>query len=313
MQAELKPLSILYNEKSGFHAQHKDQVYDPLMMLFTDAGFEIQVFEFTQQNSIDTAMKKILARHQQAADCGVVVAAGGDGTVNAVASYLIQTNIPLGILPLGTFNYVARAYHIPLELIDAARVIATGRMLPIHVAKLNDLIYLNNASLGLYPLFIEKREYYNRWLGRFKIHAYSSGLDVLLGQYPELKLEVVVDGEKYPVKTPLVFFGNNPLQLKEMNLKIAQAAKLGRLAGIVVAKSGKMALLKLLLQLVRGEIDHASNVYSFSAEQVEIYAHKAKSIRVAVDGELHIERLPLKLTVEKNALNLMVPYVATSV
>ena len=313
MAEHLKPLSILYNGKSGFHAQNKEDVYEQMMTIFTDYGFEIQVFEFTEQNSVDEAMQQILLRHQQATDRGVVVAAGGDGTLNAVAAYLIHTNIPLGILPLGTFNYVARAYNVPLELIEAAKVIATGQVLPIHVAKLNNLIYLNNASLGLYPLFIEKREYYNRWFGRFKIHAYTSALDVLFRQYPDLKLEVVVDGEKYPVKTPLVFFGNNPLQLKEMNLQIAQCAKLGKLAGIVVAKSGKSALFKLLFQLVRGEIERTPDVYSFSADHVEIYAKKAKSLRVAVDGELHTETLPLKLTVDQNALNLMVPYVVTSV
>lgn len=313
MADHLKPLSILYNGKSGFHAQNKEDVYEQIMTIFTDYGFEIQVFEFTEQNSIDEVMQQILPRHQQSVNRGVVVAAGGDGTLNAVASYLIHTDIPFGILPLGTFNYVARAYNIPLELIDAAKVIATGQVLPIHVAKLNNLIYLNNASLGLYPLFIEKREYYNHWLGRFKIHAYTSALDVLFRQYPDLKLEVMVDGEKYPVKTPLVFFGNNPLQLKEMNLKIAQYAKLGKIAGIVVAKSNKSALLKLLFQLVRGDIDHAPEVYSFSADYVEIHARKAKSLRVAVDGELRTEKLPLKLTVEKEALNLMVPYVVTSV
>ncbi|MEB3753455.1 diacylglycerol/lipid kinase family protein [Acinetobacter sp. MD2(2019)] len=309
----LKPLSILYNEKSGFHAQQKEDVYEQMMTIFTDYGFEIQVFEFCEKKSIDQAMQEILHRHQQFENKGVVVAAGGDGTLNSVAGYLMKTDIPLGVLPLGTFNYVARAYNIPLNLLDAAKVIATGQSLPIHVARLNHLVYLNNASLGLYPLFIEKREYYNRWLGRFKIHAYTSALDVLFRKYPELKLEIVVDGEKYPVKTPLIFFGNNTLQLQELNLKIAQGAKEGRLAGIVVAKSTPLAVLKLLIQLVRGEIEKAPQVYSFSADSVEIYVKKAKTIRVAVDGELRTEQLPLKLTVEKNALNLMVPYVVTSV
>lgn len=62
------------------------------------------------------------------------------------------------------------------------------------MATLNDQIYLNNASLGLYPLFI-KRELYNQRFGRFPLNAYTSGLDVLLREHKLLKLTVIVDGQ----------------------------------------------------------------------------------------------------------------------
>lgn len=97
----------------------------------------------------------MLQRHQQSPDHGVVVAAGGDGTLNSVAKHLLETDIPVGILPLGTFNYAARLLDIPLDLVEAAQVIATGQTKRIHVARINQEIYLNNASLGLYPLFIK--------------------------------------------------------------------------------------------------------------------------------------------------------------
>ncbi|MFT4020622.1 MAG: diacylglycerol kinase family protein [Acinetobacter sp.] len=313
MTQHSKPLSIVYNEKSGFHAKHQEDVYEQLMTVFTDHGFEIQVFEFDQQTSIDDVMKQIIERHSSLENKGVVVAAGGDGTLNAVASHLLYSNIPMGILPLGTFNYVARVHQIPLDLLEAALVIATGETKKTHVAKLNDYIYLNNASLGLYPLFIEKREHYNRLLGRLKIHAYTSALDVLLRQHRSLKLEVVVDGSRYPVKTPMVFFGNNSLQLKEMNLQIAQCAREGKLAGVVVAKSDKLTLMKLLVQLLKGEIEHAKEVYQFSAHEVTIHAKNCQSFHAAIDGEIREVHIPLKLSVEKEALTLMVPHVTASV
>ncbi len=67
----------------------------------------------------------------------------------------------------------------------------------------------------MYPLFIQKREQFNKHFGRFPLHAYTSALDVLIRDRKELKLEVEVDGQRYPVKTPLIFFGNNQLQLAE--------------------------------------------------------------------------------------------------
>ena len=93
----------------------------------------------------------------------------------------------------------------------------------------------------MYPLFIQKRELYNKYLGRFPLHAYTSGLDVLIRDRKELKLEVEVDGTKYPVKTPLVFFGNNQLQLEEMNLKIAKCAEDGQVAGVHDELAGRDA------------------------------------------------------------------------
>ena len=116
MSQNLRPLSLIYNQKSGFHAAQQDEQYERLMTFWTQYGFEIQVFELNQQLSFDEMMTSVLSRHQQADSRGVVVAAGGDGTLNAVAKKLMHTDIPMGIMPLGTFNYVARALNIPIDL-----------------------------------------------------------------------------------------------------------------------------------------------------------------------------------------------------
>ena len=306
MSEQLKPLSLIYNKKSGFHAANKDEVYEQLVADLSTAGFEIQSFELSECINFDQMMQEILLRHRQAENVGVVVAAGGDGTLNAVASKLMGTDIPMGILPLGTFNYVARVLNIPLDLLDAAKTISEGQPRSVHVAQLNQHIYLNNASLGLYPLFIQKREQFNKHFGRFPLHAYTSALDVLIRDRKELKLEVEVDGQRYPVKTPLIFFGNNQLQLAEMKLRIAEAAEAGKVAGVVVAKSDKRTLFKTLWQLIKGNLDQASDVYSFAADEVIVHSKRNK-LTVAVDGEIVTMTPPLKITVRKHALNIMVP------
>lgn len=312
MSVSVKPLSIIYNEKSGFHAANKDEIYEQLMTNLTTYGYEIQTFEISAEANFNSLMDKIILRHQQAEEIGIVVAAGGDGTLNTVATKLMTTEIPIGILPLGTFNYVARLLHIPLDLLKAAEVIAQGRVREVHVAQINDHIYLNNASLGLYPLFIQRRELYNRHFGRFTLHAYTSALDVLIRDRKELKLEIEIDGKKYPVKTPLIFFGNNQLQLAEMNLRLAKCAELGKVVGVVVAKSDKRTLFKILWQLIRGNLDHAPDVYSFSADNVQIHS-KAKKLTLALDGEIVEMQPPLHISVRKHALKIMVPHDFTSV
>lgn len=311
MNQNLRPLSIIYNQKSGFHAAQQDEVYERLMTFWTQHGFEIQVFELNQKVDFDEMMKSVLSRHQQADLRGVVVAAGGDGTLNAVAKRLMHTNIPMGVIPLGTFNYVARVLDIPIDVFSAAEVIATGKFREVHVATINDQIYLNNASLGLYPLFIKKRELYNQHFGRFPLNAYTSGLDVLLREHKSLKLSINVDGQKYPVATPLIFFGNNQLQLCDMKLRIAECAANGKLAGVVVAKSDRFSLLKMLLKLIQGKIEQTPDVYTFCAENITVGCKKDK-VTVAIDGELMELETPLNFSVQKSSLKVMVPNVITS-
>lgn len=71
------------------------------------------------------------------------------------------------------------------------------------------------------------------------------------------------------MKTPLIFFGNNQLQLSEMNLRIAKAAATGKVAGVAVARVDKLILFKILWQLIQGN-EQANDMYSFAAEQVVI-------------------------------------------
>lgn len=309
MDASLKPLSMIYNQQSGFHASQNDEIYEQLITLWSDAGYEIQVFDLSNTPDLAVLMQRILQRHHQYVDLGVIVAAGGDGTLNAVAAHLLGQNIPLGILPLGTFNYVARVLEIPLDLLEAAKVIVSGQVRASHVGRINDQIYLNNACFGLYPLFIQKREWYNQHFGRFTLHAYTSALDVLIRDRKELSIEIEIDQQRYPVNTPLLFFGNNQLQLEQLRLHIAQSAAQGEVAGVLLARADQATIFKTLLQLIRGNLEHAEHVHSFSGQQVCIYSKKSQ-MTVAIDGELVKIKMPIHIRVEQNALNIQVPYAA---
>src|SRR5258708_9624368 len=80
-----------------------------------------------------------------------IVAAGGDGTVRAVAQELADSVVPLGILPLGTLNHFARDLGLPLDISSAVAVIAAGIVATIDAAEVNGRIFVNNSAIGLYP------------------------------------------------------------------------------------------------------------------------------------------------------------------
>ncbi|HEU4853993.1 MAG TPA: diacylglycerol kinase family protein, partial [Nitrosospira sp.] len=112
----------------------------------------------------DAAQLDFIARQtvERACGCGgVVVVAGGDGSINAVAQATLGTRCPLGVLPQGTFNYFGREHGISSGTAEATRGLLTARVQAVQVGLVNDRLFLVNASLGLYPQLLEDRKAFN--------------------------------------------------------------------------------------------------------------------------------------------------------
>src|ERR1700682_1204909 len=150
-----------------------------------------------------------LARRAVKENSQVIVAGGGDGTVNAVANELMGSSITLGVLPLGTLNHFAKDLQIPQDLEDAARNLITGRAVPVDVGEVNGHIFLNNSSLGIYPHIVRLREEQQNKTGRNKWVAFALAFLSVLEHYSFLRVRLRVDGKELSCKTLLVFIGNN--------------------------------------------------------------------------------------------------------
>ncbi len=129
-----------------------------------------------------------LAKQAAASAHETIVAGGGDGTINAVASVLVGTAKRLGVLPLGTLNHFAKDLGIPLALPLAAQTAAQGRETAVDVGEVNGRIFLNNSSLGLYPRIVRDRERQQERLGRGKWPAFAWALLSALHVCPRLRL-----------------------------------------------------------------------------------------------------------------------------
>ena len=92
-------------------------------------------------------ISKVIRQHKDAVD--LVIIGGGDGTLNAAIDGLIATQLPLGILPLGTANDLARTLQLPTSLAEACDVIAKGQLERIDLGCVNGNHFFNVASLGL--------------------------------------------------------------------------------------------------------------------------------------------------------------------
>lgn len=138
--------------------------------------------------------------------CDRILVAGGDGTINRVASTLAGTDVPLAIIPTGTVNVLARELRIPLDPVKALKVALTGRTRRIDIGTANDRAFLLMAGLGFDAQVVS--QYIPRVKELFGSLAYiTTGLQVLTRYKPSLFL-LEADGNAFSVPAWLIVVGN---------------------------------------------------------------------------------------------------------
>lgn len=302
------PLFVVLNPGSG--AGEAEATAAAIRAAAAGAGRAVELFVVGPGRSPAACAGEAL-RRAAAAD-GVVVAAGGDGTLNAVAQAVLSgpTAVAFGVLPRGTFNYFGRAHGIPTALDEALTVLLQGRPQPVQVGQVNGRVFLVNASLGLYPRLLEDREGWKAQLGRSRLVALGAALWSLLRGGRSLRLRVDVAGQARDVRTPTLFVGNNALQLAQLGLPLAPAVEAGALGALMLKPVGRWRMLGLLLRGALGRLGQADDLLQLACRSLTVNRRRAfgpRSIKVATDGEVLRLRLPLQFTVAPRPLWLIRP------
>lgn len=230
--------------------------------------------------------KDIPAAIKKAAKQGRVVVAGGDGTVSCAAGELAGSDVELALLPLGTLNHLARDLGLPTDLEEAAKVAATGKAAAIDVAEINGRIFVNNASIGLYPTMVRAREGlqdgkgWPKWLST--IPAAYAALDRL----PHHRLRVDLGKGERTIVTSLLFVGNNVYSLDAG--KIGRRASLteGKLSVYAVAHRSRAKLLWFAARALVGRARHDVDFVTLGECETLKVRSTGDSIEIALDGEV---------------------------
>ena len=240
---------------------------------------------------------------------GILVAAGGDGTINCAAQAALAHDCPLGLIPQGTFNLFARQLGLPLEPADATQALLRGSPEPVQVGWANQRVFLVNASLGLYPKLLADREQVKQKLGRRRWIAMLAALKSLLDWRLKLVLDVEMDGEVRQLRTASVFVCNNRLQLQRVGIadEVVQQVGEGRLACLLVQPLGTWAKLRMAAAALCGKLGGEREIHSFALRSLTVGTRHAKRIKVATDGEVQWMQLPVRLTVAPRPLQVMLP------
>ncbi len=236
----------------------------------------------------------------------LVVAGGGDGTINAVASVLAGTDTALGVLPMGTLNHFAKDLGIPQVLDEAIANIAAGTRIRVDVGAVNDRIFLNNSSLGLYPDIVRHREKQQHRLGRGKWPAAAWATIAALRRYPFLNVKLIVDGAPHQRSTPFVFIGNNEYSMQGLAIGERERLDGGKLSLYVAQRPGRLGLLRFAFRALCGRLSEDRDFDVMLSEKLDI-ATRHRHLRVATDGEVTVMTTPLHYRIMPAVLTVIVP------
>jgi diacylglycerol kinase family enzyme len=316
--------SLFFVINGGSGRQNVDaarQTIDSTMRL---AARKHHIFVIDNVSSLKTTVQKAVDAAKD--EGGAVVAVGGDGTINAVATAALASSCLFGAVPQGTFNYFGRTHGIPEDIAAALDDLLHGVPFPVQVGLVNDRIFLVNASVGLYPELLEDREQFKRRYGRSRVVALWSALVTAFGRHRYLDMALEQNGKRVHLRTTTLFIGNNRLQLEQVGMPQAESVKQGQLAAIAVNPVGTMAMLWLAARGALGKLADADNVTGFSfrsltvvplglwrgmrgADGTEHVAYKETvrrhRIKVAVDGEIIWLHAPLEFRVASEPLLLI--------
>jgi YegS/Rv2252/BmrU family lipid kinase len=240
---------------------------------------------------------EVIQRYQHEVDLAIV--GGGDGTLNAAVDALVTSQLPLGILPLGTANDLARTLGIPNSLTKACDIIAHGEMRRIDLGCVNGKYFFNVASLGLSVKITQQltKEAKRRW----GVFAYAATALQVIWESRPFSAEIRFNGESIKVKTVQIAVGNGRYYGGGMAVVHDASIEDERLDLYSLEIKHWWQIILLLPGMRQGRHINSRNVRTLNGQEIEVYTRKPRPINT--DGEIttytpaHFRVIPQALAV----------------
>ncbi len=300
--AAIRKVLVVYNPRSGTLLRGDEE--DPeglLRTLFTERGVEANLHAFDP----DALGGWLDFAEQDATDA--VVVCGGDGSILAVVAALGDRKLPLGLLPGGTMNILARDIGLPVDLAEAADVIAQGRVRAIDVAEINGKPFLCNSAIGLMPHLARSREHMRDLPLWRKWPRVLSEFFTLMRKYPRLRVAIEVDGRTRRFRTRALAVSNNLMSDTRGPIPARDSLDAGVLGFYVACETSRWALLRIALRMLAGTWQGDLAMEKFSATSAILSLDRARPLSVMNDGEPSQFQTPLHYRIRPGALHVIVP------
>jgi len=258
-------------------------------------------FKLTEESTENPQhLSEIIRRYQHEVD--LVIVGGGDGTLNAAVDALVETQLPLGILPLGTANDLARTLAIPNSLAEACKIISHGEFRQIDLGLVNGKHFFNVASIGLSVKITQRltKEMKRRW----GIFAYAATALQVIWESRPFSAEIRIKDQSFRVKTIQIAIGNGRYYGGGMAVVHDATIDDQRLDLYSLEIENWWQIIPLLPAMRQGKHIRWRGVRALQGQNFDIYTPKPRPINT--DGEI-TTYTPASFQVIPKAITVLVP------
>jgi diacylglycerol kinase family enzyme/membrane-associated phospholipid phosphatase len=231
------------------------------------------IIELNDGSDLETVLGEAASRAR------ILGVAGGDGSINTAAGLAVAANLPLLVIPAGTFNHFATDLGVH-STEDALAALRSGDAVQVDVGVAGDVPFLNTSSTGVYVDLVRARQRFERRIGKWPAVVVALA-HVLRKSRPQ---ELMVDGSKR--RLWLLFAGNNRYAPQGFAPSWRPDLADGKLDVRVVDAKLPLSRLRLLAAVLTGTLGRSRVYRTWSADRVELAATDGGPIRVSVDGEV---------------------------
>lgn len=295
----ISDLKVIVNRGGGAATAAGDKLPQQLHDAFAAAGQPIDL-ALVEGDSLADTIEGAMGEPR-------IVIAGGDGTVACAAQALADSEAELAVLPLGTLNHLARDVGVPAKLEDAAALAVSGKAIRIDVAEVNGKVFVNNASIGLYPLMVRERDEVRERRGWPKWLSTIPAAYTALERLPHHRLRVDLGQGERSIVTPLLFVGNNAYSLDRGSVGTRETLQDGLLSVYAVRHRSRRSLIWFALRALAGRAERKLDFIALGECATLKVTSPSGSIELALDGEVQRLDSPLDFRIRPGALKVVAP------
>ncbi len=295
-----RKIALVINEKAGrlkglFSRARKNKIEE----LFHSRFPNVKIFWSWPEKLNDT--------FKEAVDSGanVVAVAGGDGTINSAANFLYGKDIVLGILPVGTFNLVARDLDIPVSIEKAVETFLNGNPKTVDAGELNNQVFLHHVSIGIHTRVVRLRDVYRNRMGFGKLFFTALAIIYSFLRPPENRLRLVTENHVFSLITPFIFVGNNRFETERFIVLKRMRFDEKVLNVFFTREKSTLALCKIsLMTILQRRLKRVPHLRGLYCREMKVFG-EIRKMKLIMDGEVMEKELPLHFRIIPRAFNII--------
>lgn len=295
-ETHVKKTGVLYfNPASGSYDADR---FEQVAARARDAGLELRQIDPDLDIRADIGDR--LKRGER-----LFTVAGGDGSIHHAVQALAGSDGILAIIPIGTFNHLARDLGIPLDPLEAIEIAITGFTTTIDLGLVNDKYFVNNMLLGIYPEIVRHRESLRRRYTKYR--AYMKALRFALRRFPHVAVELETEHSMEVIKTHMLAIAVNEYDMASGGLLVPKLSfNSGVLTAYWIPYRAKWSYFFTLVRYLRGKIRAGDDMRRMSSRVVKVRS-KRRTLKAGIDGELVELKVPFEVRIVPAALRIRSP------